>query len=130
VILKSCTLSRTSDTTETRNPCAQFKETLISFNNKQELCHWKGVTIKCYGKSWPNFLSEATFNKTKFWFIFFSFVWHKILVLIFNMFIYAKVGHSKFVEMHGNASDFYWSTLVFYTRQQVNISVLSIELYT
>ena len=24
----------------------QFKETLISFNNKQELRHWKGVTIK------------------------------------------------------------------------------------
>ena len=54
---------------------------------------------------------------------FFSFVWHKILVLIFNMFIYVKVGHSKFVEMHGNASDFYWSTLVFYTWHRVNISI-------
>jgi len=31
------------------------------------------------------------------------------------MFIFAKVGHSKFVEMHGDASDLYLSTLVFYT---------------
>ena len=28
---------------------------------------------------------------------------------MFNMFIYAKVGHSKFVEVHGDASDFYQS---------------------
>jgi hypothetical protein len=26
---------------------------------------------------------------------------------MYNMFIFAKVGHSKFVEMHGDASDFY-----------------------
>ena len=39
------------------------------------------------------------------------------------MFIYAKVGHSKFVEMHGDASDFYRSALVFYTQHQVNITI-------
>jgi hypothetical protein len=39
------------------------------------------------------------------------------------MFIYAKVGHSKFVEMHGNASDFYRSTLVFYTEHRGNITI-------
>jgi plasmid maintenance system killer protein len=32
---------------------------------------------------------------------------NKIIILIFNMLIYAKVGHSKFVEMHRDASDFY-----------------------
>jgi hypothetical protein len=35
--------------------------------------------VLCHGKFWPNFLSEATFNKTNFWFIFFSFLWHKII---------------------------------------------------
>ena len=40
-------------------------------------------------------LTEVTFNQTHFYF---SFLWHKILVLIFNMFIYTKVHHSKFVE--------------------------------
>jgi hypothetical protein len=39
-----------------------------------------------------------------------SFLWHKILVLIFNMLIHAKVGHSKSVEMHEDASDIYRST--------------------
>ena len=39
------------------------------------------------------------------------------------MFIYAKVGHSKFVEMHRDTSDFYRSTLVFSTRHQVNITI-------
>jgi hypothetical protein len=50
-------------------------------------------------------LTKATFNQTNFWFIFFSFLWHRIWVLIFNLFIhvYAKVGHSKIV------SDFYRS---------------------
>ena len=77
--------------------------------------------VLCYGKCWPNFLSEAIFNKTNFWFIFFSFLWHKIIVLISYMFIYAKIGNSKFVEMHGVASDIYPSALVFYTRHRVNI---------
>ena len=45
-------------------------------------------------------LTEATFNQTNFLLIFFHFC-DKILVLIFNMFLYAKVGHSKLVEMHG-----------------------------
>ena len=54
---------------------------------------------------------------------FLSFLWHKILVLIFNMFIYVNVGHSKFVKMHGDGSDFYRSALVFYTRHRVNITI-------
>ena len=52
-------------------------------------------------------LIEATFNQTNFWFIFFSILWHKVWVLIYNMFIFEKVGHSKFVERHGNTSDFF-----------------------
>jgi hypothetical protein len=47
---------------------------------------------------------EATFNQTNYWFILFSFHWHKILVLIFNKFIYAKVVHSEFVQMCEDAS--------------------------
>jgi hypothetical protein len=83
----------------------------------------------CYEKCWPTFLSEATFNKTIFWLIIFSFLilLHKIIALIFNMFIYAKVGHSKLIEMHRNASDFYRSALVFHTWVQswhrVNITI-------
>jgi hypothetical protein len=53
----------------------------------------------------------------------FSFLLHKIIVLISNIVIYSKVGHSKFVEMHVDASDFYRSTLVIYTRQQDNITI-------
>ena len=52
---------------------------------------------------------------------------HKILALVFNMFIYAKVGHSKFVEMHGDASDFYRSTLVFIL--DTGLILRSIELF-
>jgi hypothetical protein len=33
------------------------------------------------------------------------------------------IGHSKFVEMHGDALDFYQSALVFYTEHQVNITI-------
>jgi hypothetical protein len=52
-------------------------------------------------------LIEATFNQTNFWLIFFSILWHKVWVLIYNMFIFEKVGHSKFVERHGDTSDFF-----------------------
>jgi hypothetical protein len=45
-------------------------------------------------------LTKATFNQTNFWFIIFSFLWSKILALIFNMFLYTKVDNSKFVEMY------------------------------
>jgi hypothetical protein len=44
-----------------------------------------------------------------------------ILLIIMINSIYAKVGHSKFVEMHGEASDFYRSA--FYTRHRVNITI-------
>jgi hypothetical protein len=60
------------------------------------MAHWKVNEIRlCYEKCWPNFLSEATFSRTNFWFIIFSFLLHKILALVFNMFIYANVGHFK-----------------------------------
>ena len=39
------------------------------------------------------------------------------------MFIYAKIGNSKFVEMHGVVPDIYPSALVFYTRHRVNIMI-------
>jgi hypothetical protein len=82
-----------------------------------------GNAVLCYGKCWPNVLSEATFNKTNFWFFFFPFLWHKIIVLISNMFIYVKIGNSKFIEMHRRIPDIYPSTLVFYTRHRVNITI-------
>jgi len=39
------------------------------------------------------------------------------------MFIYAKIGNSKFIEMHGRLPDIYPSTLIFYTQHQVNITI-------
>ena len=42
---------------------------------------------------------------------------------MFNMFTFASVGHSKFAKMHGDVSHFYPSTLIFYTRQRVNITI-------
>jgi hypothetical protein len=91
----------------------RFKETLISFNHNQQCRHWKEDAIRpcAMGNVDSNFLSKATFNKTSIWFIFFSFLLHRILVLIFNMFIYAKVGHSKFVEMHRVFNDLYSSPI-------------------
>jgi hypothetical protein len=47
----------------------------------------------------------------------------KYSVLISNIFIYAKIGNSKFVEMHGTLLDIYPSALVFYTRHRVNITI-------
>jgi hypothetical protein len=57
---------------------------------------------------------RSYFPQTKLLIYFFSFLCHKIIVLISNMFIYAKIGNSKFVEMHGNASD---------TWHRVNITI-------
>ena len=66
---------------------------------------------------------RSYFQQNELLFIyFFSILWHKFIVLM-NMFIYAKDGNSKFVEMHGDASDFYRSSLVFYTRHQVNVTI-------
>jgi hypothetical protein len=62
----------------------------------QTLCYWK-----CWLKL---FLTKQTFDFC------FSILWHKVWVLIYNMFIFEKVGHSKFVEMHGDTSDFFRST--------------------
>jgi len=42
---------------------------------------------------------------------------------MFNLFIFVKVGYSKFVKMHRDASDFYRCALVFYTRHWVNITI-------
>jgi len=47
------------------------------------------------------------------------------------MFIFAKIDLSKFVGMHRDASDFYPSTLGFYTRHRVNITIdRTVYLYT
>ena len=89
------------------------------------MAHWKVNEIRlCAMRNidqtfCPKLLSaERTFDL-----IIFSILLHKILALVFNMFIYAKVGHSKFVEMHGVASYFHRSALVFYTRHRVNITI-------
>jgi hypothetical protein len=51
------------------------KETLISFNNKQRR-HWKWTL--CYGKCWPNFLSQATnFQQSELLIYIFSFLYIK-----------------------------------------------------
>ena len=103
----------------------RFKETLISFNHNQQCRHWKEDAIRpcAMGNVDSNFLSKATFNKTSIWFIFFSFLLHRILVLIFNMFIYAKVGHLKFVWNAWERFRYYRTGLVFYTWHQVNITI-------
>ena len=68
-------------------------------------------------------LTVATFNQTNFLLIFFHFC-DKILVLIFNMFLYAKVGRSKLVEMQFRfLSIRILVGLVFYTRNQVIIAI-------
>ena len=88
--------------------------------------HWRhfGKGTQC-GTVLPEMLTKlfvrSYFQQNKLLIYFFSFLWHKIIVLISNMFIYAKIGNSKFVEMHGVASDIYPSALVFYTRHRVNI---------
>ena len=82
----------------------RFKETLILFNIKYKWHHEKGGAIRhCYGKCW----SKLLLTKQTLRFIFFSILWHKVWVLIYNMFIFEKVGHSKFVERHGNTSNFF-----------------------
>ena len=58
---------------------------------------------------------RSYFQQNKLLIYFFSFLWNKIIVLISNMFIYAKIGNSKFVEMHRTLPDIYPSALVFYT---------------
>ena len=60
---------------------------------------------------WQSVLREMLIeaNQANFWFIFFSILWHKVWVLIYNIFIFEKVGYSKFVEMHGDTSDFFRS---------------------
>ena len=55
---------------------------------------------------------RSYFQQNKLLIDFFSFLWHKIIVLI-----------SKFVEMHGTLPDAYPSALVFYTRHRVNIMI-------
>ena len=84
--------------------------------------HWRhfGKGTQC-GTVLPEMFVRSYFQQNKLLIYFFSFLWHKIIVLISNMFIYAKIGNSKFVEMHGVASDIYPSALVFYTRHRVNI---------
>jgi hypothetical protein len=59
---------------------------------------------------------RSYFQQNKLLIYFFSFLWHKIIVLISNMFIYAKIAIQ-------NSSDIYPSALVFYTRHQVNITI-------
>ena len=39
------------------------------------------------------------------------------------MILYAKIGNSKFFEMHGTLPDIYPSALVFYTLHRVNITI-------
>ena len=46
---------------------------------------------------------------------------------MFNMFIFAKVGYSKFVEMHGDASDFYRPHWYFIL--DIELILRSIELF-
>jgi hypothetical protein len=77
------------------------------------ICYWTKLmflqTEMDYflSKSLSKYLSWAKLVlKNDLLIYFFSFLWHKILVLIINtsMFLYEKVGHSKLVEMHWDVS--------------------------
>jgi hypothetical protein len=82
----------------------RFKETLISFNIKWKWHHKKGDAIRhCAMGN----VDRSYFQPNKLLINLFSILWHKVWVLIYNMFIFEKVGHSKFVEMHGDTSDFF-----------------------
>jgi hypothetical protein len=103
--LQGSIFSREGDIASTQNLLISFKPIICKLNyshvinNNGSLLERGWNAVLYYEKCWPNFLSEATFNKTNFWFIFLSFLRHKIIVIISNMFIYAEVGSSKFVEM-------------------------------
>ena len=94
------------------------------FVNKQQWHHF-GKGMQCgtvLQEMLINLFVRSYFQLNEPLIYFFSFLWHKIIVLI-SFFIYAKIGNSKFVEMHRDASDFYRSSLVFYTRHQVNVTI-------
>jgi hypothetical protein len=94
---------------------------VFGFLNKQQWRHRKGDLL--LWEMLTKLFVRSYFQQNKLLFIyFFSILWHKFIVLM-NMFIYAKDGNSKFVEMHRDASDFYRSSLVFYTRHQVNVTI-------
>ena len=101
------------------------------FVNKQLWCHF-GKRTQC-GTVLPEMLTElfvrSYFQHNKLLIYFFSFLWHKVIVLISNMFIYAKIGNSKFVEMHAIASDIYPSALVFYTRHRLILRSIELFIY-
>ena len=86
---------------------------------------WKGEAMRCcaMGNVDRTFCPKLLSTKQTFDLFFFPFLWHKIIVLISNMFIYVKIGNSKFIEMHRRLPDIYPSTLVFYTRHRVNIMI-------
>ena len=95
------------------------------FVNKQQWRHF-GKGTQCGIVLWEmltELFVRSYFQQNKLLIYFFSFLWHKIIVLISNMFIYAKICNSKFIEMHGTLPDIYPSALVFYTRHQVNIMI-------
>jgi hypothetical protein len=97
----------------------------LFFVNKQQWRHF-GKGTQC-GTVLQEMLTElfvrSYFQQNKPLIYFFSFLWHKTIVFISNMFIYSKIDNSKFVEMHGTLPDIYPSALVFYTRDRVNITI-------
>ena len=96
----------------------RFSWKVISFGLKKLSFHSIAIKNDAIGKGMQSYtvlcemLTEATFNQTNFWFFWF-FSPHfcdTILVLKFNMFIYARVDHSKFAIMYEDSSEFYRST--------------------
>jgi hypothetical protein len=104
----------------------KIKLFVFVFRKQTTFWHQFGKRTQCGIVLWEmltELFVRSFFQQNKLLVYFFSLLWHKIIVLISNMFIYAKIGNSKFVEMHGTLPDIYQSALVFYTRHRVNIMI-------
>ena len=92
----------------------RFSWKVISFGLKKLSFHSIAIKNDAIGKGMQSYtvlcemLTEATFNQTNFWFFIFfsSHFCDTILVLKFNMFIYASVDQSKFAIMYEDSSEF------------------------
>ena len=97
------------------------------FVNKQQWHHLFEKGMQCGTVPWEmltKLFVRIYIQQNKLLIYFFSFLWHKIIVLISNLFIYlCEDCNSKFVEIHVDASDIHPSTLVFYTWRRVNITI-------
>ena len=77
-------------------------------------------------------VDRSYFQQNELLIYFFSFLWHKIIALISNMFIYAKIAIKKNcwnARRQQDASDIDPSSLVFYTQHRVNTTIYELFIY-